>query len=805
MKKSPVKLEAKIMPYAYWTEATDAATGLKVPGLGANRFFRFNQPALLSAVKIGPQGIYEATEQIRADHVTIETYTTAEPKGRIVFDGPLAWKGSMCRIALPGEIPAQAVSIRCHKKHPVKGKHFGLHHPAEWTVPFDIFGDTQWFGRYCDMPGYEPPAQPQLRLGNLNPKGSADMKAWADGMFVHFESAHFKVSFSLQRPRVSHLSWDALGRRSLDQNFLVDYSHYDASGPWTLDLGFATPALLWGGSVDVENNRVIYHGLNCREGLSLDAVFEVHSRGMELHLVQRCCKEHTFLEADSWRFVWDGQRVYSLATLAKPLRGFHRNGRTEPSGGWHCTNRGTLSFAGVSKSSPVGLQTESTGFFERKIFSGFQLGFKLDPYGPVTLLAGQHEATIRMEVDNVEPVVHSGMVVHEGLRRAWGSVFAFRPEAGGLSNNSFSINCTNCQFMPADLAAYTMSKPPVPDAIELVRYTTELALKGGPQYAAQFEQAHDTAPSLVIAAGRVHQARPDSSWLQTIWPYLRRPIEYILENMDEAGMYTCRLRSGNSGKYERSCNAYDTFSFGHHDGYAGALAFRALHNAVALARDAGQAETAERCRREAQRLKEAYVKDLFNADTGWIAGWRSKDGKLHDYGFVFINAMAVCFGMLDDKQAMEILVRLEAKRKEVGHDDFRYGIAMQLLPVPREDMSSEPSRNDGQFFQSLRKDGRDTFGVFTNGGLTHCLAYFYLRALSRHGFKETADRICDQMLESFDQGVFEGCRNGAECFTWDGIRSGYEGTLTHGYHVLLAIAQHRGWLTTLDPEWWPRY
>ncbi len=65
-------------------------------------------------------------------------------------------------------------------------------------------------------------------------------------------------------------------------------------------------------------------------------------------------------------------------------------------------------------------------------------------------------------------------------------------------------------------------------------------------------------------------------------------------------------------------------------------------------------------------------------------------------------------------------------------------------------------------------------------------------------------KICDQMLDSFNQGVFEGCFNGTESFTWDGFPSGYEGTLTHSYHVLLAIAPHRGWIMTLEPEWWPK-
>jgi hypothetical protein len=29
------------------------------------------------------------------------------------------------------------------------------------------------------------------------------------------------------------------------------------------------------------------------------------------------------------------------------------------------------------------------------------------------------------------------------------------------------------------------------------------------------------------------------------------------------------------------------------------------------------------------------------------------------------------------------------------------------------------------------------------------------------------------------------------------------GTIAHGYHILLAIAQHLKQVETLEPEWWP--
>ena len=69
---------------------------------------------------------------------------------------------------------------------------------------------------------------------------------------------------------------------------------------------------------------------------------------------------------------------------------------------------------------------------------------------------------------------------------------------------------------------------------------------------------------------------------------------------------------------------------------------------------------------------------------------------------------------------------------------------------------------------------------------------------------ETADRICDQLLESFEAGMFDGDRDGTEFFTHEGIPCGYEGSLVHSYYVLAEIAKHKGWVTPTSPEWWPQ-
>ncbi|GAG47698.1 unnamed protein product, partial [marine sediment metagenome] len=102
------------------------------------------------------------------------------------------------------------------------------------------------------------------------------------------------------------------------------------------------------------------------------------------------------------------------------------------------------------------------------------------------------------------------------------------------------------------------------------------------------------------------------------------------------------------------------------------LAYRALRDCVALCRDAGQDALAEQCAEAADRLKAAYVPCLLNPKTGWLAGWRSRDGELHDAGYLYATGIAVSLGLIQPDQAREMMGKLEDARIEAGHTDFTY-------------------------------------------------------------------------------------------------------------------------------------
>ncbi len=79
-----------------------------------------------------------------------------------------------------------------------------------------------------------------------------------------------------------------------------------------------------------------------------------------------------------------------------------------------------------------------------------------------------------------------------------------------------------------------------------------------------------------------------------------------------------------------------------------------------------------------------------------------------------------------------------------------------------------------------------------------------LASFVSHGFTRTADTICDHLEESLEGTLFAGgIFTGTEFFTWEGAPRGYEGFMSGPQGAMIDIAQHRGWIEPLDPEWLP--
>ena len=400
----------------------------------------------------------------------------------------------------------------------------------------------------------------------------------------------------------------------------------------------------------------------------------------------------------------------------------------------------------------------------------------------------------------------------DGFRRNWLNIFQVQAEDGVLANNSASDPCAFVQHMYSEVAKYTPPLAPGLTAMDLVRMSLDKYLHGalacGMPYYRGFDSvgipwnsrniaSSDTNPSLLIAAGDYVTSTHDTQWLKKNYKGLRNwADEMLAADTNGDGLIKFSV-SGNSGSWTprqgggvflRPANWWDTIGFGYEDAYSNALAYDALKKMAAMALLIQHVGDAEHYRQHAAKLKNAYLPAFLDPKTGSLAGWRSEDGKLHDYWFPWVNGAAVVYGLVPKKEGNQIFDRLLAKMKEVGYTNFELGLPGNLIPVRREDWE-DLNPNAGA---PMKADGSDGFQIYENGGATAAFAYYTIEALYKLDRIQDGDRIMFPMLKSYKTGAFEGRGpNGRtnDWKMWDGTPKGYEGFLADCFMTFGAVVE----------------
>ena len=387
----------------------------------------------------------------------------------------------------------------------------------------------------------------------------------------------------------------------------------------------------------------------------------------------------------------------------------------------------------------------------------------------------------------------------DAFRRNWLNVLQLNPATAVLANNTASTSCAFCYYEFSDIAALT---PPLTEgltAIDVVRMTLDRILAGGTAYGlpmpGNFPTASsDTFPSLLIAAANCVRTGSNDTWLASNYDGIRGWAESMMAtDTDGNGLFKYGI-SGNSGIWPngfplvRPSNWWDTIGFGHEDAYGNALAYRALRDLTEMAAKLNKSSDAARYQAAAEKLRSAYYPRFYNPATGVLGGWRSADGQLHDYYFLWVNGIAIHYGLVTKPQANAIMDRLLAKMKEVGYDKFNMGLPGNLITVALNDYVHKAP--DGHFGGGVLPDNSDGFQNYENGGATGCFVFFTLAALYDLGRKEEADQILFAMLDEYGKGGFEGRDakgRSNDWRRWDGTAMGYEGFLVDNYYTLLAV------------------
>jgi hypothetical protein len=387
----------------------------------------------------------------------------------------------------------------------------------------------------------------------------------------------------------------------------------------------------------------------------------------------------------------------------------------------------------------------------------------------------------------------------DAFRRNWLNVLQLNPSLQALANNTASDSCAFCYYEFADIAALT---PPLAEglsALDVVRQTLDRMLAGGFAYGLPVVPDHptassDTFPSMVIAAANcVREGRSDA-WLAANYRGIRGWAESMLATDRNGDGLIKYCISGNSDIWSdgfpklRPSNWWDTIGFGYEDAYANALAYRALGDMAMLAERLGKKKDRERYETAANKLRDVFYQRFYNPETGVLGGWRSADGQLHDYYFLWVNGIAIHYGLVAKPQANAIMDKLLAKMQEVGYDKFNMGLPGNLTTVTLKDYVHK--NPDGHVGGGVRPDNSDGFQNYENGGATGGFAFFTLAALYDLGRKAEADRILFAMLDEYGRCGFEGKDakgRSNDWRRWDGTPMGYEGFLVDNYYTMLAV------------------
>lgn len=707
-----------------------------------------------------------------------------------------------------GGVELDHVRLECDREHPTWPNH-GEANGNIYSVPFGIFNDVSVHGRPLSPNPAVAPYAPVLRHRRIAPTAPAGMEVIQNGRTVTFRGPRLEAGFSLNRPMLTHLGWDDLGeglakvnRLLVTRSIMRPYRIIPLcglTGPLLRTLDHDIGSHLWTGEIDIEGNVVRYLGLRAAENLRLDVAFTVFADHMIVDITEACSRAFTAVEYEAWRFAWDA-RVTPTGVTGLPSLRPGRNGHVPLPVLLTGEKVGCLALRRVGEvdtTDPCYLQSESYRVSEA-LTCGLSLDNRSDDGFGIRIPEGTRHATFELRVTNLQPERDNASAQAEfsrGIRRTWATIFScYRPEYRGFSNNCISTNCHLGQWSHLEVLAHTPNPTSGPDLRAMHRFTTEKALLDGGGYGYWREYFMDSDPALLCAAGTAFRLGAEPQWLERIRPGLVEVFERMTASASPDGLLINERLSGNSGEFTRSTNGIDTVSFGYLDAYSNAWAYRALRNVAPVFRRLGDAARAARAADIADRMHQSYAPTFCNPKTGWVAGWRSKDGKLHDYAYIVINGIAIAFGLLPPDLAHRALASLETLRRQVCPVTPELGLPVNLIPHAFED----------HYLPSILQGAQPTYEIFTDGAVSSNLVEYYLRALSLYGFKKEARRLADDFDRGYAEGVFSGgVGSGNEMRSWEGLPTGYEGTLTFNHGLIYAVAVEKGYVKPLDPEWWP--
>jgi hypothetical protein len=375
----------------------------------------------------------------------------------------------------------------------------------------------------------------------------------------------------------------------------------------------------------------------------------------------------------------------------------------------------------------------------------------------------------------------------DALRRCWMNAFTLDPASLSLGDNYILGGLGHLAIhWKSDLSVFT---PPLLPGLTLhdffrsaLRQTFESRVDDSGKMKGY---GWENAACNLIALHAYLLGTNDWDFVREHLPTLRKVIDYHLAlDADDDGILEAAYHGNHFHDEKTSLNWWDAFAFGHKDAYGNLVFHQALRRTREILHALGETDLTGRIDAHLAKARASFHRTFYNPQTGVYAGWISADGRVHDYYFTFITAMAINEGLVPDPAvARDMLQRLLDKLDENGYGDFRYGVPGPAAPVDADDRTDWAPMSD--------------WGRYENGGFCGQTAYHFLLALYRAGMREQADRILFSMLDTFEHlpthsGLNPGFCKSCDWRTRDGHPCGYNYLADNYVFLLAAIQGHFG-------------
>ena len=443
-----------------------------------------------------------------------------------------------------------------------------------------------------------------------------------------------------------------------------------------------------------------------------------------------------------------------------------------------------------------------------KDFTGLDLGFKNFGYSH-NRMHGLHYGssfltfksknplekvtlTIKILDEKYPPLPEDGEK-YNGLKRNWFNAFALNRELFDMSDNIYFHGTGHLAIhMKSDMLQIVDENDESFDIIRKVyEKQVERTFKTCQAYDGEvsvsffnkkkeknFGCSVDSTPGAIIALTGI------SNWnlpfAKKMLPYAIKAADFLMSrDVDGDGIFEVDYPGDYMGQPSENGwqgNWWDDFCFGHKDIYFNYLTYRALRELSDLLVKIGRPSQAKKYKEQLRKCKKAFVDTFYNPQTGLMAGWISRNGKVHDYGFTFAVSMGINEGLIPKKLGRRMMKKLLAIMDKEGYGDLRYGIPGNVMPVAQSDTFDWPCMSD--------------WGRYENGGLNGMNGYHFLTAMYNVGLGDEADKILFTIINTYEKelthtGLMPGYCQSYDWRTKDGLPCGYN-YLADNYYFLLS-------------------